>query len=259
MHKIPTLFKRAHDGDDTWRGPRPAIDEVRPGCEWVLEGLGRATEKVDGSACLLCDGKLYKRHARKPTKAAKKEREKFLKEADGNGAWFWDAEHYNAVPEGWFPTGDPAPRTGLWPGWKPINGDDPTDKWHVEAFNWLIEKATGKEALPKEATFELVGPKVQQNPYDLSSHQLWLHGDLDLPEFRPPIQGRTFTSIKQTLKGAVVEGVVFHCYDPKTGILKMAKLKRKDLGLKWPVPGRARSRELNAQEKLEQQLAKVNG
>ena len=41
MEKIPTIFDRG----DNFR----VIDKVREGCEWVFEGEGVATEKLDGT------------------------------------------------------------------------------------------------------------------------------------------------------------------------------------------------------------------
>lgn len=48
MKKMPTLFIRVfydHSIIDT-------INEVTPGCEWVLAGEGVATEKIDGTCTL---------------------------------------------------------------------------------------------------------------------------------------------------------------------------------------------------------------
>ena len=55
--KIPTLFKRVFDDG----GVVDVLPEVQDGLEWVLRGEGEATEKVDGSACAVIDGVLYKR------------------------------------------------------------------------------------------------------------------------------------------------------------------------------------------------------
>jgi hypothetical protein len=50
MQKIPTLYLR----DKT--NPKRVTREVDPDCKWVLDGEGVATEKFDGSACLVRDG-----------------------------------------------------------------------------------------------------------------------------------------------------------------------------------------------------------
>ena len=63
MKKIPTLFVRN-------RERHLVSPAVTPGCEWVLEGEGRPTRKVDGTAVLLRDGTAYKRRTIKPGKTA---------------------------------------------------------------------------------------------------------------------------------------------------------------------------------------------
>ena len=59
MRKIPTLFVR-----------NPETHKIEPilseGCEWVLQGEGTATRKVDGTAVLIRNGHAYKRREVKP-------------------------------------------------------------------------------------------------------------------------------------------------------------------------------------------------
>ena len=62
MKKIPSLFKRDYEGN------RLVYPEVVEGCEWVLAGEGVASRKWDGTACLVQDGKLYKRYDAKQGK-----------------------------------------------------------------------------------------------------------------------------------------------------------------------------------------------
>jgi hypothetical protein len=56
LKKIISLFQRNYDGD------RLVRDEVVPGAEWVLAGEGDATRKLDGTCCMIRDGKLFKRY-----------------------------------------------------------------------------------------------------------------------------------------------------------------------------------------------------
>ncbi|MFA7462372.1 MAG: DUF5565 family protein [Anaerovoracaceae bacterium] len=133
MKKIISLFQRNYDGD------RLVRNEVVPGAEWVINGKGIATRKYDGTACMIRDGKLYKRYDRKGGKPA---------------------------PEGWEPCeSTPNEHTGHWPGWVPV-GDGPEDKYHREAF---------KGGLP-DGTYELCGPAIQGNPEGFSEHVLIPHG-----------------------------------------------------------------------------------
>lgn len=186
MKKIPTLFLRNYDTDHLVR------NEVTPGCEWVLNGEGIATEKWDGTCCMIRGRKLYKRYELKRGKQA---------------------------PEGFEPAQEPDLVTGDVPGWIPV-GDGPEDRWHREAmalFDEIPDLPTG--------TYELVGPKVQGNPYHLTDHQLWLHG----AQSRDSVM-RDFISLRDFLMNVAIEGIVWHHPDGR-----MAKLKRRDFGFKWPI------------------------
>ena len=59
MRKIKLLFKADYEGG---KGKIREPPEVTEGMEWVLAGEGEATEKVDGSACAIIGGKLYRRY-----------------------------------------------------------------------------------------------------------------------------------------------------------------------------------------------------
>lgn len=56
MQKIPTMFAR----DETRKG-HPVMDQIKPECQWVLDGEGTATRKLDGTNVKIADGVLYKR------------------------------------------------------------------------------------------------------------------------------------------------------------------------------------------------------
>ena len=184
MKKIPSVFKRDYDGT------RLVYNEVVPGCEWVLNGEGVPTEKIDGTACMVRDGKLYKR---------------------------FDAKAGKTPPVGWEPCEEgPDEHTGHFPGWLPV-GDGPEDKWHREAFEAFIFD------IP-DGTYELIGPKIQGNPYELGYHKLMRHGEIVLD-----CEARTFEAIREYLTQNVIEGIVWHHTNGR-----MAKIKRRDFGLEWP-------------------------
>lgn len=166
MQKVISLFKRDYEGT------RLVFNELVEGAEWVVAGEGRATEKIDGTSCLIRDGILYKRY---------------------------DAKQGKTPPVNFEPAQDkPDPVTGHWPGWLPV-GDGPEDKWHRQAW----EK--GGNALPY-GTYELIGPKVQANKYSLSEHKFRLHGDMTL-EGVP----RDFYGLKSYFEAhPEYEGIVWH-------------------------------------------------
>lgn len=191
MKKIPSLFKRAYHGDYL------VMDEVVEGSEWVLDGEGTPTEKIDGTACMTKDGVLYRRFDRKKNKKT---------------------QEYKPAPPGWVPCEEkPNEHTGHWPGWAPV-GEGTGDKWHREA----IENYPNR--LHSNQTWELVGPKIQGNPYGLRSHALWPHGKIGLPEIP-----RTFGDTRLYLLRNNLEGIVWHHPDGR-----MVKIKARDFGLPWP-------------------------
>jgi len=138
MRKIPTLFER---NLETWL----AYDKVTKGCEWVLKGEGMATRKYDGTACLVKNGKLYKRYDAKNGKA---------KPINGIAC----------IPK-------PDPITGHWPFWIPVT-DKPEDQYYREAF--LQNESDG--------TYELCGLKINGNPEGFMTHELIRHGIIKYPQ-----------------------------------------------------------------------------
>ena len=109
--------------------------------------------------------------------------------------------------------------TGKTVGWVPV-GDGPEDKYHREAF---VPAVCDEPAL-EDGTYELVGPKVQGNKDKFDQHTLVPHGaDKIEPD---PI--RDFYSLRRWLEGTNIEGIVWHHPDGR-----MAKIKRRDFGLRW--------------------------
>lgn len=163
MKKIISLFQRNYDGD------RLVRDDLVPGAEWVVVGEGTATRKYDGTACMVREGKLYKRY---------------------------DAKAGKTPPVGFEAAQEPDAITGHWPGWLPV-GAGPEDRWHREAF-----VAAGNALL--DGTYELVGPKVQGNTERLASHELIAHGRDMLPDVP-----RDFAGLRSYLAAHEFEGIVW--------------------------------------------------
>lgn len=136
MRKIDTLFVR--EG-------RLVTPAVTPGCEWVLDNVGVATRKYDGTCCLVRaedDGpKLYRRLV--------------WDAAKGPAPAVW--HHYDFNPE---------QRSGH--GWFPV-GDGPDD--------WMHRLA---KLPPYAGTYELCGPKIQKNAEGYSEYTLVYHGAVRL-------------------------------------------------------------------------------
>lgn len=167
MKKIPTLFKR----DMTTR-PAYVIDEVTPGCEWVLKGEGAPTVKYDGTCCMISeDGEFFKR---REIKRGKQSPPDFVE------------EDFDEV-------------TGKRVGWVPV-GDGPEDVYHMEAFNSMT-------AVKDHWTYELMGPKIQGNPNGFTDHILVPHGMNSIGA----LTIETFEDVKKALENDVtgMEGIVW--------------------------------------------------
>lgn len=135
MKKIISLFQRDRNGDSDNALTRC----VTIGAEWVADFEGVATQKYDGTCCMIRDGQFFRRY---------------------------DAKHGKTPPAGFEPAQDPDPITGHWPGWLPV-GTGPENRWHWEAFDCSMRT---------DGTYELCGPKIQGNPEGFPRHLLIYHG-----------------------------------------------------------------------------------
>jgi uncharacterized protein DUF5565 len=133
VKKIPTVFVRDLK-------THKVIDEVVPGCEWVLAGEGTATRKYDGT-CVRFDGSEW--WARREVKPGKAAPERFVSEG-------YDENTGKTV--GWIPAED----SDFWP---------------------LMVEAGALAYEFKEGTYELIGPKVNGNPEGRDTHELIPHGE----------------------------------------------------------------------------------
>lgn len=170
------MFERDWDGDRS-----RVLDKPVGECAWVFAGEGIATQKYDGTSCLIRDGVLYKRLA--------------LSEG-------------RICPEGFISVeweGEEGARKLI--GWTPV-GDGPEDRWHRQAFEILIA--------PTDGTYELVGPQVQNNPEGLNIHCLWRHSNAQLLDDAP----RAFAEFAEFFSTHDVEGIVWHHLDGRMAKIK---------------------------------------
>lgn len=185
MKKIPTLFQRDFDNDPRW-----VTREVSPGCEWVLAGEGEATRKFDGTCARLDeDGRWW---ARREVKADQVQPQGFV-------AVEYDAQTQKMM--GWVPAED----SSFW--------------------KFMLQAIDGPAAPTEPGTYELIGPKVNQNPENASSHVLVRHSTAPRFDDAP----RDFDGLWQWLHAHDYEGIVWHHPDGR-----MAKIKRRDFP--WPPP-----------------------
>lgn len=184
MRKIPTLFVR----DEADR--RFVTPKVTPGCEWVLAGEGAPTRKFDGT-CVKLDpyGRWWARREVKPGKE----------------------------PPANFVTEQHDPVTGKTVGWEPIEQTG-WAKYHAEAIEAGSVEHHAHGPFFENGTYELVGPKVNQNPERVSGHRLVRHG-------RWPVEDapRDYDGLREWMAATDFEGIVWHHPDGR-----MAKLKKRD-------------------------------
>lgn len=170
MKKTISLFQRNYGTDYLVR------DEVVPGAEWVLEGEGVATRKLDGTAALIKDGELFKRY--------------MVKEGRTPPLVFIAADEVD-------------PETGNQPGWTPVLF---SDRELIEAWERLRDQH--HSLIPPDGTYELVGPKIQSNREGYQEHTLVPHGSIKLRE-----APRDYTLLKAYFHSAGIEGIVWHHED----------------------------------------------
>ncbi len=189
MRKMPCLFVRSFDGPRAFT----ITEAVTPEAQWVADGEGRAFIKRDGTACMVKSDQLFKRY---------------------------DAKEGKTPPPGAIPC-DPAPdeTTGHWPHWVEVRADDPSSKWHWEAWRQTLSLVDG--------TYELCGPAISANPEKQATHCFIKHDSEPLDDCP-----RDFASLKGLLRGLHHEGIVFPHPDAR-----MATIRRPDFGLAWPVRG----------------------
>lgn len=184
MRKTPTAFDRDWDGDRN-----RVVNAPHKDCGWVFASEGVATRKLDGTCCMVRDGKLYKRRElRKGEKAPPL-----------------------------FEVADTDDETGKTVGWVPCD-IGPEDKWHMQAFE-------GRHLA--DGTYELVGPKTQGNPEKYAAQTLVNHNDAALIfDPQPP---RDFDGLRAWMDGKDIEGIVWHHPDGRMAKPKLRDfgLKRK--------------------------------
>ena len=191
MKKISTLFEinRPHK-----KAKGVITNIVKPENNWVYTEPGViATQKFDGTACLIEDGDIYKRYDVIIAKGRQ-------------------------VPDGAIACQELDPITGHWPHWVKCRKNNPDDIHFLIAFEGLDNLENG--------TYELCGPSVATrdgvNKESLNKNTLIKHGSvvLKLTDF-------TFESIKNYLENNDIEGIVFYGSDNK-----MCKIKKSNFNIK---------------------------
>lgn len=175
MKKTPTIYERDWNGDKS-----RVVNQVNPICQWVFDGEGIATRKIDGTCCAVIGGKYFKRREVKPGQ--------------------------QPPPDFILSTHDR--ETGKNVGWVPVT-ETSEDKYHLLAW---------KDGLP-DGTYELVGDKIQGGlEPDMQAIKLIAHNSDDLIIKEEII--RAYEGISEWLGRHDVEGIVFHHPDGRMAKIK---------------------------------------
>lgn len=200
MKKIPTLFERE-------RGKMiPVVNEL---AAWVLEEPSFAVRKYDGTCMMLSDMWYYRREVKNGKTIPK---------------YFVEVDHDRI--------------TGHRFGWMPVlsllpNGIGYERYSYIKQFEEALDNTShpmfGNEFKP--GTYELIGPKINQNNEGKSKHWLIPHAQaeqlgnvqaLELEHYDSVEEA--FNDLRRTLQYMPIEGVIFKSLDGN----KLAKLKVKD-------------------------------
>ncbi|SRR5260221_8683463 len=114
---------------------------------------------------------------------------------------------------------------GAEPGYIDASRDDPSDKHLFAAFDNTEFQDWPDGAWPAEA----LGPKIQGGIESDIPHLYAFSWDAQWIEEEVPL---TYDGIKAFLETHDYEGIVWH---EQSAAGRMAKIKRRDFGLKWPV------------------------
>lgn len=217
MKKIPTVF--VVDRNTFIASTTPVQDS-----KWVLDGLGEATIKYDGTPCLIKGNKVYKRWNRPFTKeSARKVR--YAKKT--NQDIVVDESFFKPEPDGAIKCNETfEPKGYSWFYWIPVSKAN-DDYGFLEAFEAL--KASNKVA---DGSYELCAPKVRLNPYGFPTPVMLKHG-----EEKIVIKDRSYENLRDLLKNLNIEGIVFHHPDGR-----MAKIRKHDFGFEWNIKADTRAK-----------------
>lgn len=216
MKKIPSIFVRLE------RSNVVDTDKVTPGCEWVFTSLLTnifITVKRDGAPMLYRHGLWYQRRELKS---------RLDPGIDGI------PKPLDFTPCQPAPSYDDESKQWEWPGWVPL------DQQNRKLVDEAIISRGGMKDTEDGFTYELCGPKVVGNPEGWDTHHLFAHASE-----RIIISAQetllTLAYLYLLLKSINHQGIVIYNGQLTDSGMQCAKLKKRDLGLDWPVKAEAKN------------------
>lgn len=196
MKKMSTLFVNEYEGQISHLSRT-----VRDDNKWVFTDKENAKpmRKYDGTACAVINGLLYTRYDAKNGKKAPD----------------------NAIP--CEPEADPI--TGHHPHWVPVDPNNKDHRWHIDALGDVPFSNLHEHY--EDGTYELVGPKVNNNHEKLTGHKFVRHDQVLLEDFPVYDIENGYDVIHEYLKTHDLEGIVFHHADGRK-----CKIRKSDYNIK---------------------------
>lgn len=198
MKKIPTLLPK-NEND---------LSRVVPGIP-VFNNIDKFKLKIDGTSCMIKNGKPYCRY---DVKTLKRKRGKIIKK-------YTLEELQDKIPKGAIACQEADEKSGHWPHWIPVSVDNPEHKYIYEGFKEIKN--------PIDGTYECIGEKIQGNPHNQKGH-LWVHHQSSKLDYN--IDGwekNPYEYFQKLFEDFQWEGLVAY----KDGE-PVAKIRRKDFGFK---------------------------
>lgn len=186
MQKIPTLFVR------DWENRRHVLDQVTPGCEWVLTDPRAVPTRMWDGACVMLDD---------------------------NGMWWArrKVKRGKTSPSNYRPLYTDS-HSGTTVGWEPAI-QSPFVLYHLEALPNSDASTPG--------TYELLGPKINGNRDVFADHILVPHDWAPLSErLDLSTAPRDYTGLKDWLLSRPYKGIVWTHPDGRRAKLKASNFPR---------------------------------
>lgn len=208
MRKIPSIFVR-HE-----RSSLVDLEKINKECEWVFEENESMfiTVKRDGTPVRYKNGVWFQRRTCKS------------RLDPGQEPFIHPIDFEPCQPA---PSYDDESKQWEWPGWVPLE----------QQYKKLVSEAVISRGEMKDEengmTFELCGPKVNGNPEGCATHQLFVHASEMVLWAGAKVLTRE--KLEELISALKHEGVVIYSSRTIDGTMQCAKLKRRDLGLDWPL------------------------
>jgi hypothetical protein len=201
MKKIPTILPKSADLSSVIEGD-------------LMLNIHYFKIKIDGTACMIKNGKPYCRFDAK-----------LFKRKKGKIITFTKEEVISKLPSGAIPCQEPDEKSGHFPHWIPVLENDPSQKYIYEGFLNILEENI------IDGTYECIGPKLQGNPHGEEQHEWIPHTHKNLTVILNLENRNPFNFFKEYFKLFQFEGLVaYNDKDEPIGKIRRSDYKYENVG-----------------------------